>query len=101
MQRKCNGRSRSVNTNLANSEKSVHCLETTSGDICKSLNGFEFNQVIPNPYLVCDKEVETSIIKKAIGHTSFKFGDVHFFDIRKFLAGWRIISGQFPKSLQS
>ena len=39
------------------------------------------------PYLIRDKEQETSVIKKANGFISFKFGDVQFLDIMKFLGG--------------
>ena len=39
------------------------------------------------PHLIRDKEQETSVIKKANGLISFKFGDVQFLDIMKFLGG--------------
>ena len=39
------------------------------------------------PYLIRDKEQETSVIKKANDFISFKFGDVQFLDIKKFLGG--------------
>ena len=39
------------------------------------------------PYLIRDKEQETSVIKKANDFISFKFGDVQFLDIMKFLGG--------------
>ena len=39
------------------------------------------------PYLIRDKEQETSFIKIANDFTSFKFGDVQFLDIMKFLGG--------------
>ena len=39
------------------------------------------------PYLIRDKEPETSVIKKANDFISFKFGDVQFLDIMKFLGG--------------
>ena len=39
------------------------------------------------PYLICDKEQETSVIKKANDFISFKFGDVQFLNIMKFLGG--------------
>ena len=37
--------------------------------------------------LIRDKEQETSVIKKAKDFISFKFGDVQFLDIMKFLGG--------------
>ena len=37
------------------------------------------------PCWICDKEQETSVIKKANDFICFKFGDVQFFDIMKFL----------------
>ena len=37
------------------------------------------------PYLIRDKEKETTVIKKANDFTSFKFRDVQFLDIMKFL----------------
>ena len=40
-----------------------------------------------NPYLIRDKEQKTSVIKKANDFVSFKFGDVQFLDIMKFLGG--------------
>ena len=39
------------------------------------------------PYLIRDKEQETSVIKKANDFISFKYGDVQFLDIMKFLGG--------------
>ena len=39
------------------------------------------------PYLIREKEQETSVIKKANDFLSFKFGDVQFLDIMKFLVG--------------
>ena len=39
------------------------------------------------PFLICDKEQETSVIKKANYFISFKFGDVYFLDRVKFLVG--------------
>ena len=39
------------------------------------------------PYLICDKEIEPTVIKKANDIISFKFGDVQFLDIMKFLGG--------------
>ena len=39
------------------------------------------------PYSIRDKEQELSVIKKANDFISFKFGDVHFLDIMKFLGG--------------
>ena len=41
--------------------------------------------LIPN--LICDKEIEPTVIKKANDFISFKFGDVQFLDIMKFLGG--------------
>ena len=38
-------------------------------------------------YLIRDKEQETSVINKANEFISFKFGDVQFLDIMKFLGG--------------
>ena len=39
------------------------------------------------PYLIRDKEQETSVIKKSNDFISFKFGDVQYLDIMKFLGG--------------
>ena len=39
------------------------------------------------PYLICDKENEPTVIKKANHFISFKLGDVQFLDIMKFLGG--------------
>ena len=39
------------------------------------------------PYLICDKEIEPPVIKKANDFISFNFGDVQFLDIMKFLGG--------------
>ena len=39
------------------------------------------------PYLICDKEIESIVIKKANDFISFKFGDVQFLDIMMFLGG--------------
>ena len=39
------------------------------------------------PYLICDKEIEPTVIKKANDFISFKFGDVQFLDIMNFLGG--------------
>ena len=39
------------------------------------------------PYLICDKEIEPTVIKKPNDFISFKFGDVQFLDIMKFLGG--------------
>ena len=39
------------------------------------------------PYLINDKETEPMVIKKANDFISFKFGDIHFLDIMKFLGG--------------
>ena len=39
------------------------------------------------PYLINDKEAEPIVIKKANDFISFKFGDIQFLDIMKFLGG--------------
>ena len=39
------------------------------------------------PYLINEREIEPSVIKKANGFVSFKFGDVQLLDIMKFLGG--------------
>ena len=39
------------------------------------------------PYLIKEKEIEPSVIKKAKDFFSFKFGDVQLLDIMKFLCG--------------
>ena len=39
------------------------------------------------PYLINEKEIELSVIKKASDFVSFKFGDVQLLDIIKFLGG--------------
>ena len=39
------------------------------------------------PCLICDNEIEPTVIKKANDFISFKFGDVQFLDIMKFLGG--------------
>ena len=39
------------------------------------------------PYLINEKEIEPSVIKKANDFVSFKFGDVQLLDIKKFLGG--------------
>ena len=39
------------------------------------------------PYLINEKEIEPSVIKKANDFVSFKFGDVQFLDIMKILGG--------------
>ena len=39
------------------------------------------------PYLIFEKEIESTVIKKANDFISFKFGDVQFLDIMKFLGG--------------
>ena len=39
------------------------------------------------PYLINEKEIEPSVIKKANDFVSFKFGDVQLLDIMKFLGG--------------
>ena len=38
-------------------------------------------------YLICDKEIEPTVIKKGNDFLSFKFGVVQFLDIMKFLGG--------------
>ena len=43
------------------------------------------------PYLIRDKEQGTSVIKKANDFISFKFGDVQFLDIMKFIGGATIL----------
>ena len=48
-------------------------------------------------YLIRDKEQETSVIKKANDFISFKFGDVKFLDIMKFLRAVTILDS-FLKS---
>ena len=39
------------------------------------------------PYLINEKEIEPSVIKKANDFVSFKFGDVQLLDIMNFLGG--------------
>ena len=39
------------------------------------------------PYLINEKEIEPSVIKKANDFVFFKFGDVQLLDIMKFLGG--------------
>ena len=39
------------------------------------------------PYLINEKEIEPSVIKKANDFVSFKVGDVQLLDIMKFLGG--------------
>ena len=39
------------------------------------------------PYLINDKEAEPMVIKRANDFVSFKFGDIQFLDIMKFLGG--------------
>ena len=50
---------------------------------------YDFNSIksLQIPYLIRDKEQETSTIKKANNFISFKFGDVQYLDIMKFLGG--------------
>ena len=48
---------------------------------------YDLNRYDLLPYLLRDKEQETSVIKKANDFISFKFGDVQFLDIMKFLGG--------------
>ena len=43
------------------------------------------------PYLIKEKEIEPSVIKKANDFVSFKFGDVQLLDIMKFLGGATIL----------
>ena len=52
------------------------------------------------PYLTRDKEQETSVIKKANDFISFKFGDLHFLDIMKFLGGATTLDS-FPKAYKA
>ena len=51
------------------------------------------------PYLIRDKEQETSVIKKASDFISFKFGDVQFLDIIKFLGG-KLLWTPFSKPIK-
>ena len=51
-------------------------------------------------YLIRDKDQETSVIKKANDFISFKFGDVQFLDIMKFL-GRAITLGSFLKAYKA
>ena len=39
------------------------------------------------PYLINEKEIEPSVIKKANDFVSFKIGDIQLLDIMKFLGG--------------
>ena len=39
------------------------------------------------PLLVNEREIETTVIKKANQYKSFKFGNVQFLDIMNFLGG--------------
>ena len=39
-------------------------------------------------YLINDKEAEPMVIKKANDFISFKFGDIQFLDVMKFLSFW-------------
>ena len=50
---------------------------------------YDLNLIKPYliPYLICDKEIEPTVIKKANDFISFKFGDAQFLDIMKFLGG--------------
>ena len=76
-----------------------------SNNFCKSIVGIDASQfypysmcqVMPTGYSMCqvilfhffinEKEIETSVIKKANDFVSFKFGDVQLLDIMKFLGG--------------
>ena len=51
------------------------------------------------PYLINEKKIEPSVIKKANDFVSFKFGDVQLLDIMKFLG--KAYLRLFSKSLQS
>ena len=50
---------------------------------------YDINLIKPYliPYLINEKELEPSVIKKANEFVSFKFGDVQLLDIMKFLGG--------------
>ena len=39
------------------------------------------------PYLINDREAEPMVMKKANDFISFKFGEIQFLDIMKFLGG--------------
>ena len=39
------------------------------------------------PYLICDKEIEPKVIKKANDFISFRFGDVQLLELMRFLKG--------------
>ena len=52
------------------------------------------------PYLIRDKEQEISVIKKANDFISFKFGDVQFLDIMKYLGGETTL-GSFLKAYKA
>ena len=47
------------------------------------------------PHFTRDKEQETSVIKKANDFISFKFGDVQFLNIMKFLGGATTLNSFF------
>ena len=55
--------------------------------VCLAHNDLNLIKSYLIPYLIRDKEQETSVIKKANDFISFKFGDVQFLDIMKFLGG--------------
>ena len=50
---------------------------------------YDLNLIKPylTPYLICNKKQEKSVIKKANDFISFKFGEVQFLGIMKFLGG--------------
>ena len=56
--------------------------------------GFNSGRYDPNliksylvPHLICDKEIEQTVIKKANDFISFKIGDTQLLEILKFLGG--------------
>ena len=53
------------------------------------------------PYLINDKEQETSVIKKANNFISFKFEDVQFLDIMKILGGATTLDSFLNKEIMS
>ena len=52
------------------------------------------------PYLIIDKEDELMVIKKTNDFISFKFGDIQFLDIMKFLGGATSLDS-FPKAYKA
>ena len=52
------------------------------------------------PYLLNDRDIQPTVIKKANQFISFKFGDIHFLDILNFLAGATSLDS-FLKTYQS